>query len=187
MQKKKKEQYLYHYSENFGIAFLWWRIYNYGTLILRSSGGISFGGIDFLLILFLFYIKHQLYLLICRLASGRKELLRRLLNSLANQVEACKGASRTKQAFLCLASIIITPIGLLLKSSILINSIAQAPIVVHTSSEVIHPRTYMPGNKLVIAILHCKVEISLSLALVENLHPFRFQAFHSVSKHITKE
>jgi hypothetical protein len=60
-------------------------------------------------------------------------------------------------------------------------------MVVHPSSDVIHPCTYMPGNKLIIAILHCKVEISLTLALVENLHPSRFQAFHFINKHITKE
>ena len=45
----------------------------------------------------------------------------------------------------------------------------------------------MPGNKLIVAILHYKVEISLMLALVENLHPSWFQAFHSINKHITKE
>lgn len=72
------------------------------------------------------------------------------------------------------------------RSLILINSIAQAPIRVHTSSEVINPCTYMPGNKLNISILHCKVEIPLTLALVENLHPSRAQAFHSINKNITK-
>lgn len=60
-------------------------------------------------------------------------------------------------------------------------------MVVHPSSEVINLYMYIPGNKLVIAILYYNIEMSLTLALVENLHLSQFQAFYSINKHITKE
>lgn len=103
------------------------------------------------------------------------------------QVEECKCVAWTRAGISLFSEYISYSHWTAMRSLIHINSIVQAPRVVHPSSEVINPCTYTPGKKLIITILHCKVEISLRLTLVENLHPFRFQAFHSIKKHITEE
>lgn len=68
-------------------------------------------------------------------------------------------------------------------ASILINTITQAPRVIHLSVDIANPCAYIPRNKWIIAVLHCSFKVSLILTLVENILPSWLQPSHLINEY----